>query len=438
VRICRTTAALVALLPAIAGSQTLTRASARALLEKSLVAGGNAWDAGADCPSALWDHFQDSRRYLSQPIVVTGIADGEAGAKLATFTIRLVSLRNWTGGSGIASFKKWDDGWRLSQANVLACVSGGPASPAPRAGDPNTPNNGGAVQIYTAPGSINFRTSAAPALRSNNAEWVAVTAAASQRCAKFAVAHPGSHRRVAAMEAPAVPLRKFKLLSFAATLDSGISAFETEQGFTYRKGQLGPFAFLETGEVCVGSVAVTAANTSVSGWEAWRAVFATPAIGPTGVRLLGVGDGGGPVWDMWVVHADSTRPLSMDVLVGLPNEVVIPHYADQSGSPDGRYLLSGAVFRGGGQGVVGVDLRAGTSRFIALYQGMPDMPGQSGCGGWWFPLDSVRWRGGVADVPARYRLNNPSDPQMVARCSQPRDNAYVTIDLQRGTATRVP
>lgn len=269
-------------------------------------------------------------------------------------------------------------------------------------------------------------------------EASANTSLSGRRCAEFTVAHP-------LPKAPWYDRIRGRSVSIAAGLP------DHELPVTPTGGPVGSIAYLNTGEICVGATAVLSV-TEVTTSPAEYYVGLSPTSDPNGVRILGLGEVDQGITYAWVVHPDSVRPLSGDLLAGYHESPASSSLkfiltsdewaaANERGpgkywSPDGRFLLLRAWTST--SGLLMIDLREKTVRFISL-EGLLHGSAERNCWALAMRADSLKWIApDVMQMPIHYLLESEGGPTTEQACTKPWDTAAtVLVDLSRGSASRL-
>jgi hypothetical protein len=269
-----------------------------------------------------------------------------------------------------------------------------------------------------------------------------------QRCADFAVAH--------APPKPSIRDRLLRRAQLPTLPDSGIyigvrgvAAPDTSwlsvinpDGSAYREESAGRIAYLQTGEICVGPTNVLALSDITTQRQNYYVIVSRP-FDASGYRLLRVSEIDGGLAYAWIIHSDSTRPLSDDLLRdyhvypdGSPapgmSQMQIYHFATVS--PDKRFI----IMQGGNEvesGLFVVNLADRTAHFISIRGFLPTAP-QNECRlTETAQMDSVKWIDQYAfQVPIAYVDNS----EVGFSCPKPWEmKAALSVDVTKYSATRV-
>ncbi len=251
-----------------------------------------------------------------------------------------------------------------------------------------------------------------------------------QRCAEYAGSHPPpkapwyarirGRQNSTAKELPATEL----------TMWEGFTGkFPTEQ-------PVGSISVLETGELCVGTAMLSFVREQRANWE----IRLSSPSRVTGNRLLMLleidrvlnHDQSGA----WIVHPDSTRPLSPNLLPAPPRDRTINVPTASSWSPNGQHLVLNAPGTGG-PGVFAVDTRTRNAILIRLNEILhnphPEWSGEGEDSAIQVSADEWLWKApNVLHIRLHLFTNYPN------KFTIPDDSvAIAAVDLSRGVATRV-
>lgn len=339
---------------------------------------------------------------------------------------------------GTASFEKSESGWHVSNltislpdcADVPGCASSS-SGQSPRRGSMSS-------------------TPAPVARMVGNTGGVDTVSVSGKRCAAFGAAHPEPRRSIIdrilrrpvgiAGTLTAHPIRIG--LSGEVRPDTADYRFKD---FEWAEGSVGQIAYLASGELCIGP-AVLLSLSDITQHREYYYVTVTQPINDKGWRILNLNEVDRGLTYAWIVHPDSSRAISGDLLAkfhvypdGTPaagiSQMQFSLPKPQDWSPDGRYLALSAgniVDRG----LLITDLQDRSTHYVSV-QGFLQKPPMQNC--WNEGMGPPEWSAAdVLQVDVAYHYESEGGEHPKASCARPAEmTARLMIDLGKYSAARL-